>query len=162
MHLLTIVASISSIVGAIISIWQAYRSKKFANEAKQIRKGLIDHRKTSELAQIQSSCKKAQKSMEKYGPGSVPSSLKGISSEQDAQNVQEFLLLIRENRTYFVNRNGNEADKLYNIIAPILDKFAQSQDENDLRAHGKEILIHLSSMASIIKNKLDSKRECIH
>ena len=79
MTLFTIIGTIATIAGAIISLWQAKVSQNAAKDARKIRSELIDYRKTSELAQIQATCRKAQKSMEKYGPGSTPSSLIGVS-----------------------------------------------------------------------------------
>ena len=70
-----LLGAIASIFSAVISFWQAKKSRKAAREAKEVRKELIDHRKTSELAHLQAVCKKAQNSIGKYGPSSIPSNL---------------------------------------------------------------------------------------
>lgn len=158
---LTIFGTIASIGGAGISIWQARVSKNAAKEAKKVRAELIDHRKASELTQIQTTCRKAQKSMEKYGPGSTPSSLIGVSRGKDAQDVQEFVLLLMENRDYFGNKKPNIADEFCYKINLLLDRFAQSQDV-EAREHGLEILLSIGNMASIIKKLLDAKRDELH
>ncbi len=97
--------------------------------------------------------------MEKYGPGSVPSSLVGIELKNDAGDVQEFILSIREYRAYFGNKSPNEADKFCDIITPLLDDFAQATNPKDLRDNGKQIVVHLANMASIIKRHLDARKE---
>lgn len=97
--------------------------------------------------------------MEKYGPGSVPSSLTGIEPGTDARDVQEFIMNIREHRAYFGNKSPNEADEFCNVITPLLDTFAQANDSQGLRDNGKQIVVHLANMAAIIKRHLDAKRE---
>lgn len=161
MTLFTIIGTIATIAGAIISLWQAKVSQNAAKDARKIRSELIDYRKTSELAQIQATCRKAQKSMEKYGPGSTPSSLIGVSPEKDAQDVQEFVLLLMENRAYFGNRTPNDADDFCENATHLLDRFVQAQDA-EVREFGSQILLSISNMASVIKKLLDSKREELH
>lgn len=157
-----IIGTIASIGGAGVSIWQARNSRNAAEESKLVRAQLIDHRKASELAQLQAVCKRAQKSMEKYGPGSVPSSLTGISPENDAHDVQEFMLLINENRSHFGSKNPNEADEFCEKLRPVLNDFAQASESTDLRRYGTQVLLHLSNMTPIIKKHLEAKRETVH
>ena len=168
MNWITIVGTLATVAGAVLSFWQAKISQNAAKasisaakDAKKVRAELIDHRKASELSQIQTTCRKAQKSMEKYGPGSSPSSLIGVSPEKDAQDVQEFVLLLMENRVYFGNETSNDADDFCEKIYPLLDKFAQSQDAEP-RKHGRLILLLISEMTSVIKKLLDAKREDVH
>ena len=97
--------------------------------------------------------------MEKYGHGSVPSSLAGVSPASDANDVQQFMLAVTEHRMYFGQKSTNEADQFSEIIMPLLDSFAQSDDPESLRNYGKQIVVNLSNIASIIKRLLDSKRE---
>lgn len=157
--LITIIGTFASVGGAGISIHQARKSKNAADEAKKVRAQLIDHRKTSELAQLQTVCKRAQKSMEKYGPASSPSSLAGISPQKDAEDVQEFILNLKENSSYFGFKKPNEADEFCETLSPILSEFSQSSDPRELKEVGTQVLTHLSSMTSIIKRQLDTKKE---
>jgi len=159
MSVLTVVGTVASIGGAWVSINQAGKSRTAAEEAKKVHAQLIDHRKTSDLAHVQSLCKKAQKSMEKYGPGSVPSSLVGIEPGNDARDVQEFIMTIREHRAYFGKKSPNEADEFCDVITPLLDDFAQTSEPDGLRENGKQIVVHLANMAAIIKRHLDAKKE---
>lgn len=148
-------------MGAGISIWQAFRSKSAATEARRIRSLLIDHRETSELSIIQASCRKAQKSMEKYGPGSAAHSLNGISPENDARDVQEFILCLREQRAHFGETYPNQVDILCDVLVPLLDGFAQTYDPILLRDKGMQIVLQLSEFSAVIKLHLDRKREAI-
>ena len=161
MSVLSWVGTLASLGGAGISVWQASQSRSAADEAIRIRAQLIDHREASELAHVQAVCKKAQKSMEKYGPGSVPSSLVGISPASDAVDVQEFIVCLKEQRAHFGNAQANEADQYCEVLTPLLDKFAQAGSPQKLREFGKQIVVHLSSIAAAIKRQLDGKREAV-
>ena len=161
MDVMTLIGTIASIGGAAVSIWQASVSRSAADEAIRVRAQLIDHREASELTHVQTLCKKAQKSMEKYGPGSVPSSLAGVSSANDAADVQEFVVGLKEQRAHFGSGKPNEADQFCDVLTPILDRFAQAVSPQDMREHGKNIVIHLSSMSASIKRQLDGKRDIV-
>lgn len=161
MSVLAWAGTFASLGGAGISFWQAVQSRTAADEAICIRSQLIDHRETSELAHVQAICKKAQKSMEKYGPGSVPSSLLGISPANDAADVQEFIVCLKEQRAHFGTARSNEADQFCDVLTPLLDKFAQADSPEGLRENGKQIVVHLSSISAAIKRQLDGKRETV-
>lgn len=98
---LTILGTVASIIGAIIAIHQAYKSKQSADKAESVRLQLIHQRKTSELAALDATCRKAHKSMEKYGPAATTFSLEGISQGAGAGDVQEFILLLNESAALF-------------------------------------------------------------
>ena len=160
MSLLYIIGAVASVGGACVSIWQAYRSKSAADEARRVRTQLVGHRKTSEFSKLQAECKKAQNSIEKYGPGSVSEKLYGASPEIDAGEVRSFMLLVKEHRGLFDVKTPNSADQFYDNLAPILDKFSQSADQVDLlHEFGKQVLSHLNGMSSVIKDNLDRERE---
>ena len=97
----TIVSAVASLLGAGIAIWQASKAKSAAREAERVKEQILDHRQTSELSKIESSCRRAQNAMVKYGPASPLNSLLGVDPEHDAKEVQDFLLLITEHRDYF-------------------------------------------------------------
>jgi len=162
MDALTIISAIASIIGAYIAIKHASKAKGAAEEAKRVRKQLIDHRKASELSKIQASCKKALNSMMKYGPASTPSSLAGISTQNDSFDVQEFIILTKEHRAYFGDTRFNKADEFCRVLTSLLDDFAQASTPDDQRKYGKQLITHLSSINAYIKKLLDSKRETVH
>jgi len=161
MSFLTWAGTVASLGGAGISLWQAMQSRTAAEEAIRIRSQLIDHREASELTHLHALCKKAQKSMEKYGPGSVPSSLSGISPANDAADVQDFIVCLKEQRAHFGAARSNEADQYCDVLTPLLDKFAQAHSADGLRENGKQIVVHLSSISAAIKRQLDGKRETV-
>ncbi len=161
MEVLAWSGTIASLGGAGVSLWQAARSRRAAAEATRIRSQLIDHREASELAQVQTVCKRAQKSMAKYGPGSVMSNLVGISPASDAADVQEFIVCLKELRAHFGLARQNEADQFCDVVTPLLDRFAQAESTEALRENGKQLVVHLSTISAAIKKQLDGKRETV-
>ena len=162
MSILTVIGTVASIIGAWVSVKYASKASDAAKEAKRIKSQLIDQRKVSELTKLQVSCKRAQNSMAKYGPASTQAGLAGNSTANDSRDVQDFILLLKENRSHFGNKTPNEADDFCSVLTPLLDSFAQSSAPNDQRDNGKQIVIHLSSFAAAIKTRLDSKREAVY
>lgn len=154
---LTIIGTLASLLGAGIAIWQSIQAKAFASQAERIKNQLIGYRATSELSQLQAGCKKAQNSMAKYGPGSPSSGLKGVEPENDARDVQEFLLLVKEYREYFKERKRNQADALCEAINPLLKNFSDETNPLKQKELGTEILFHISDFTSVIKKLVDSK-----
>ena len=154
---IAIIGTIASIVGAIFSFWQAKKSKKSAIEASQVKSQLLHHRKTSELAQLLALCRKVQKIMVKYGPASTQNSLQGIVPDNDAKEVQDFILLLKENRSYFQKKQTNDADTFCEDMNTLISTFVQSGDKENLRRVGTEMLFKINTMLSIIKKKLDYK-----
>lgn len=157
----TIVGAVASLLGAGIAIWQASKAKSAANEAKSVKEQILDHRQISELSKIQSSCRKAQNAMAKYGPASSLNSLSGLDPEHDAKEVQDFLLLITENRDYFKHNIKpnlwNEADSLSDKIHPILIEFVDETEGKKLKASGTKILLELNQFSSTIKKLVDTQ-----
>ena len=100
--------------------------------------------------------------MNKYGPGSTPSSLKGVLVERDAADVQEFIVFLKEQRAHFGVGIPNEADQFYDALASLLDEFAQSQAPEVLRDNGKAIVLELSTFSAVIKSHVDRKHEAVH
>jgi hypothetical protein len=161
---LTIIGTIASLIGAGISIGMARAAKTAAQDAKDARADIIAHRKTSEATELKIACKKAQTSMEKYGPGSslerLTESLKGTTPNGDGKEVQSFMLLVKENRLIFGSKTPNAADEFVESINKILDKFSQSYESPEkTKEYGTELLMAISAMSSVIKKLFDAKKE---
>ena len=162
MYIITIIGAIASIIGAGFACWEASKAKGSADDAKRVRTQLIDHRKASELTNIQASCKRALESMKKYGPASTPYSLLGNDSQKDGNDVQDFIFLLKLERAHFGPKNPNEADEFCDVLIPLLEDFSNSSLPEDYIKYGKLIVINLSSITAAIKKRLDSKREAVH
>lgn len=158
---LTILGTVASFIGAIIAFYQAYKSKQSANKAENVRLQLINQRKTSELATLDATCRKAQKSMTKYGPAATTISLEGISHGAGAEDVQEFILLLNESASLFGSTKSSEINSHSSKLKTSLNKFVNSTCLEDTKKWGSDILFKLNSMVAYIKNSLDEKRDTI-
>jgi len=157
--LLTVIGTIASLIGAIIAYRQAAEAKKSANEAESIKNQIISHRTTSELSQLQTRCRKAQNAMAKYGPAASSSSLQGVDKENDAKEVQEFILLVKEHRGYFGPMSRNQADILCDKTNRLLNDFSEEMDYLKQKELGTKILLHINEFAAVIKKLVDLEAE---
>lgn len=157
--LFNLVAGLASIGGAIISFWQANKSETAAKLAENIKSQLITNKKNSEISGLMTACDNVIRTMQKYGPGSVPSSLLGITPSTDAQEVQNFYASIKRNRGLFSNNVPNEADLFCAKLLPDLENFSKANDEAGLKKNGTKIYINLTDLSSIIKTIVDNKIE---
>lgn len=159
LSIFNLVAGLASIGGAVFSFWQASKSESAAKLAASIKTQLITNKKNSEISGLLASCDSAIKTMQKYGPGSVPSSLIGITPSSDAQEVQNFYALIKLNRGLFDTNVPNEADLFCTKLLPDLENFSKANDESGLKKNGTKIYINLTDLSSIIKTIVDNKIE---
>lgn len=153
---LTILGTVASIWGAIISIQQAVASKKSADEAARARQQIVNQRRTSDLAELKVYCERAQKSMEKYGPGASAMSLSGINPDNDASEVRTLLLEAIKNREAF---QRGEVDIFAGKISPLLDTFVKQNESSRIQPNGKAVLMEVSNFLAVVKSSHDAKRE---
>ncbi|RZL61375.1 MAG: hypothetical protein EOP81_17150 [Variovorax sp.] len=153
---LTILGTVASIWGAIISIQQAVASKKSASEAKRATQQMVNQRRTSDLAELKVHCERAQKSMEKYGPGASAMSLSGINPDNDAADVRTLLLEANKNRESF---HRGEVDIFVVKISPLLDMFVHGKERTRIQQNGKAVLMEVSNFLAVVKSSHDAKRE---
>jgi len=152
------IGSICSILGAAFAFHQASISKAAAKLSESIKKQLVNHRKTSELAELQALLKAAQNSFNKYG-ASNPSLLKGIDHNSDAQVVLEFINKLMAFRDYFSDHFDNAADKTYSEINTILVRFRLTSSTNTVSKLGAEILNSITSFSPNLQRELNTQKE---
>lgn len=153
---ITVIGTGASIWGAIISLKQARAAKASADEASRVHGQLVNQRKTSELAELKVHCEKAIKCMEKYGPSSAPTSVRGVRSKSDADEVQNLILEANKIKGAFLK---GEVDVFVSKVTPLLEKFVDPAQTASVKLNGQTILMEISSFLSVVKASLDSKRE---
>lgn len=153
---ITVIGTGASIWGAAISLKQAKAAKNSADEASRVQGQLINQRKTSELAELKVHCEKAIKCMEKYGPSSPQTSIRGVRSKPDADEVQNLILEANKIKGAFLK---GEVDVFVSKITPLLEKFVDPAQTTNIKLNGQTILMEVSSFLSVVKASLDSKRE---
>lgn len=153
---LTILGTVASIWGAIVSNQQAKEAKQSASEATRAKSQIVNQRRTSDLAELKVHCERAQKAMEKYGPGASSSSLNGVNPENDAAEVRN--LLLEANKLSASFQRG-EIEIFVNKMTPLLEQFVTEKMKPRLQPNGKAVLMEVSNFLSVVKSNHDAKRE---
>ena len=155
---LTWIGSVCSILGAGYACYQASISKSAAEISKSIKNQLINHRKTSELSELQSLLRTAQKAFNKYA-SSNPSSLKGVDHNTNAQVVLEFINKLKVLREYFSDDFDNAADKTYDVINENLALFRSTTASSKVSSIGVEILLSITAFSPNLQRELNAHKE---
>lgn len=158
-----IIGTLFSITGAIISIVQAKKSKKYARLSETIKNKIINNREISDITKLHSESIRIQNILKKYGPSATEKSLSGVSVQKDAEEIQNLLLTINENRYLFENKsnNINEAIILNTKLTKIIEKFVDATSFTDIKKYGKQMMFLISDFCAVLKNKIDNKNEQI-
>lgn len=158
MAVLTIVGTLASFYGAWIAWRQAGISKSAAELAGRIKEQLINHRRTSELSELQVHIESTKRTFFKYG-SAKPSSLTGINHSADAEVALEFIHKLKSLRDYFSSPEGNAADDAFDEIGAELDKFKSAKNSKDISAIGGSILNKVVMFSPILKKELTEQKE---
>ena len=157
-ELISWIGSICSIFGAIYAVKQANIAKKAADFAQSIKRQLINHRKTSELSELQALLSTAQKAFTKYGSSS-PKGLAGIAHNSDAEVVLDFIHKLKSFRDYFADHFNNAADETYAEINLELIEFRRAASGAKISEHGSNILNSIVSFSPNLKRELTEQKE---
>lgn len=152
------IGSVCSILGAGYAFYQASISKSAAEISTSIKNQLINHRKTSELSELQALLRTAQNAFNKYA-SSNPSSLKGVDHNSNAQVVLEFINKLKASREYFADHFENAADKTYDEINAKLTLFRSTTASTKVSTIGAEILTSITGFSPNLQRELNAHKE---
>jgi hypothetical protein len=158
MAVLTVVGTLASFYGAWIAWNQAGISKSAAELAGKIKEQLINHRRTSELSELQVHIESTKRTFLKYG-SAKPSSLTGINHSADAEVALEFIHKLKSLRDYFSAPEGNAADDAFDEINAELGKFKSAKSSTDISDVGESILNKVVIFSPILKKELTEQKE---
>lgn len=158
MAVLTVVGTLASFYGARIAWKQAGISKSAAELAGRIKEQLINHRRTSELSELQVHIESTKRTFLKYG-SAKPSSLTGINHSADAEVALEFIHKLKSLRDYFSAPEGNAADDAFDEINAELGKFKSAKNSKEISDVGESILNKVVMFSPILKKELTDQKE---
>lgn len=158
MAVLTVVGTLASFYGARIAWKQAGISKSAAELAGRIKEQLINHRRTSELSELQVHIESTKRTFLKYG-SAKPSSLTGINHSADAEVALEFIHKLKSLRDYFSAPEGNAADDAFDEINAELGKFKSAKNSKEISDVGESILNKVVMFSPILKKELTEQKE---
>lgn len=152
------IGSVCSILGAGYACYQASISKSAAEISKSIKSQLINHRKTSELSELQALLRTAQNAFNKYA-SSNSSALKGVDHNSDAQVVLEFINKLKALREYFADHFDNAADTTYDEINANLALFRATTASGKVSSIGADILTSITGFSPSLQRELNAHKE---
>ena len=158
MAVLTVVGTLTSFYGAWIAWKQAGISKSAAELAGRIKEQLINHRRTSELSELQVHIESTKRTFLKYG-SAKPSSLTGVNHSADVEVALEFIHKLKSLRDYFSAPEGNVADNAFDEINAELGKFKAAKDSKKISDVGESILNKVVMFSPILKKELTEQKE---
>ncbi len=156
MELLSGIASLASIAGAIFAWRQATNAKKFADKAEiQVAKA----RRIADLSVLKIRWDDAYKFLAVFGPSSSENSLRGRSQALAARKVQDYVVEVTKCQSSL--KSLSELDKRIGRINAILGDFSSSQDTLELKEKGSLLIQELGHLDAGICSILQSDREDI-
>jgi hypothetical protein len=158
MAVLSVVGTLASFYGAWVAWKQAGVSRSAAELAGRIKEQLINHRRTSELSELQVHLEYTRRSFLKYG-SDEPSSLIGINHSTDAKVALEFIHKLKSLRDYFSAPESNAADDAYDEIGAELEKLKSTKSPKDISDIGETILNKVVMFYPILKKELTEQKE---
>lgn len=155
----SIISTIASIIGAGIAIWEARNAKKYADFIKKVKNRLENRRVSSELSKLHYSLKEVKNNISKYGPSATEMSLKGVNTHKDAQNLQDFLSLLKEHRNVFEAKNYDEIDEFCENLNLLIEKLVDANEFAEMKMAGRKILRNLNDFSAKLKDLKDKKEK---
>jgi hypothetical protein len=157
--ILSIIASVVSIVGAIWSLVEAKRSAGSARDAETIRNELVNRRKLVEVSQVLTDTRRILTAVSKVGPSSDAKRLKGINSSEVAKEVEEYSRGLLEQSSHFSQFFDNAAQALSEDLKLDIEALAEAISPEDKRRAGKSIYYKIQTFMPLVKQMADEKRE---
>jgi hypothetical protein len=153
-------ATLLSIVGGCIAIWQAYVARTQATKAEIYRNEIIKVRKAVDFSSIETVLGRAINVISKYGPAASSSSLVGVNPQKDAEEVQHFITALRRNKPLF-DGYLTEIDSFCLELSKLVENMVNScpTDTQTMKSNGTTIYHRLTDFSPILKGNLDHLKE---
>ena len=146
-----------SILGAGIAIWQAWQARTSASKAETARQQIIGRFEHGELGVLDGVLAAALKAMEKYGPGSRASSLRGTSPDSDANAVRAFTAALDRHTDMLTKAFGGPCVDVRDPINALLVEFGAARSAEERLPKGTEIYLEITTFTGNMKKALDDR-----
>jgi len=151
-------AAWASILGAIVSIYQAKKAIGAKEEVERIKLSLEERKTFGEILELQKWTSNLIERFKKYSSGASPNWLRGASGADDAYELQGFLVKLIENRDHFEEKKPEiKIEQIKEIFNKQLSILSSSKDRIALKDAGKIIFDHLITINQQIKKHYDEK-----
>lgn len=155
--IITIVGTIASVWGAVVSIKQAKQAKASAGIAEEAKNEIISKRKLQEYSEINQKIQEVHKVFKCYGPGHTKDFLKGKTHTDDAVSVQELISDLNKHKNAFSMQSV--IDPLITEIETLLENFVSASKLDDIKLNGQALYQKVDSLLPLFKDRIDNNRE---
>ena len=156
---LSIAGSIASIGAAVWSFREAQKSLKHANKAKEFHDEIIKRRELIEVSHVHTETQRILKIISQVGPSCSSSSIRGISCENIAKEVEEYSRFLNEQSSHFSEHFDNKAKQLCSELTTYIESLSEAQDFESIKSAGKTIYYKINSFMPEVKRINDEKKE---
>lgn len=150
------IGALASILGAWLSITSAKKAKTSAEIADKAKLDLIKKQTNSKLSSLLSDGKRVQNSFVKYRLPFKTRTLDGINHEQDAEELQTFLLKLNEFKSRLDEIPNFKFSNFYRRINTSLDSFTNTVLDEEIKSYGVTIFKNLDEIISILRRQIDN------
>ncbi|MFK8069035.1 MAG: hypothetical protein AB8D52_12390 [Gammaproteobacteria bacterium] len=156
--IISVIGSLASIAAALWAWQQARLSNDAADRSESIKEQLINHKKTSDLVELETLLNATRRTFTKYGSENSDNLL-GFNQNEDAKTALEFIHKLITLRDYFFSPEGNTAEETFDKINHQIDAFKNAKDSAEISVHGKLILNSIVIFSPYINRELAEQRE---
>lgn len=153
----TWLGTLFSVAGAYIAIRQAREAKSFAENAKEIRDDIVSKHEHGELRNLDEVLTSAHRAMDKYGPGSKPTSRRGASPHEDAAKVRALTAALDRHREMLSQGFGTSCEGVRDRLNNLLTSFGVTEDADERNRCGLAIYLEITTFSGNVKHILDKK-----
>lgn len=136
---LAVWSAIASITGAAIAIWQAWRSRRSATEAKMVRDELVRRRDVGDVEAVAVETSRILKVVAKVGPSSTAESMRGVAAADIAAEVDAYRMTIGERSSAFGSGGENEIERLCSALEPEIVRLSEAENFDEMKDAGRSI-----------------------
>lgn len=157
---LSIVGSITSLIGAAYAAYQAYTAKKSADLVEYTKNKLIGRRKLAELSHLHAETMRILRTLSEVGPTCVKD-VRGLDIKRIAQELVDYSSLVKQHTDDFEEGQRAFVVKFCSDVEPLISKLVNASTFNDRKKAGISAYYLVDGFLPSVKLLSDASRESI-
>lgn len=155
---LSIIGSVTSLIGAAYAAYQAYVAKRSADIVEDTRNKLVSRRKLAELSHLHSETMRILRTLSEVGPACVKD-VRGLDIKRIAQELVDYSSLVKQHSDDFEVSKHASAIKFCSDIEPLISKLVNASTFSDRREAGISAYYLVDGILASVKSLSDASRE---
>lgn len=145
---ITILGTLASFIGAIISYFQAKKAKKSATIAEEMSSKIKKNFERTEKNLVYEKTQEILTKIKTIGPTAPNKSFKGRNCNEMAKEIEDYVTFVLKK---YENELGQFGKKLSQELRPLIVTLSNTNDESILKETGEDIYYRLSDFLPRIK-----------